>query len=200
MKRHAVRCCFVLTMFGFTYASGISAHEGEKHLPSEAVTAEGTKSDSAYVSTLPYPLDVCPVSGEDLGSMGAMVIQQYKGREVRFCCPDCQNEYEKDLEASLAALDSLIIATQKADYPLEVCVVSGDRLGGAMGDPVDYVYGNQLVRLCCEMCVDAFSEDPASHMKKLETAYETTRARRDGQEAPGPEEGSGDHSGHRHGE
>lgn len=36
-----------------------------------------------------YPLKVCPVSGEELGTMGKPVVVNHEGTKVRLCCDDC---------------------------------------------------------------------------------------------------------------
>lgn len=53
----------------------------------------------------PYPLDVCLVGGEKLGSMGKPVVLQQEGREVRFCCPACVATFKKDPGQYLKKLD-----------------------------------------------------------------------------------------------
>ncbi|HIG10528.1 MAG: hypothetical protein ABGY71_01995 [bacterium] len=57
----------------------------------------------------PYPLATCPVSGEELGSMGAAIKHLVGGREVRLCCKSCIRKIKKDpakyfvkLEADIA--------------------------------------------------------------------------------------------------
>jgi|SRR5688572_1861878 hypothetical protein len=52
-----------------------------------------------------YPLDVCVVSGEKLGSMGKPVILDHEGREVRLCCPNCIEDFKKDPGPYLRKLD-----------------------------------------------------------------------------------------------
>jgi YHS domain-containing protein len=49
---------------------------------------------------------VCPVSGEKLegGDMGEPVSLVYKGRTIRFCCPICPPQFEKDPPKYLAKL------------------------------------------------------------------------------------------------
>jgi hypothetical protein len=37
----------------------------------------------------PYPLDVCVVSGQKLGSMGEPMKFAYKGQEIKLCCQGC---------------------------------------------------------------------------------------------------------------
>ena len=44
----------------------------------------------------PYPLTVCSVSGEKLGSMGEPKRIVYEGREIKFCCPNCEKTFRKD--------------------------------------------------------------------------------------------------------
>lgn len=63
----------------------------------------------------------------------------------------------------------------KAAYPLDTCVVSGDKLEGDMGQPIDYVYKeagkpDRLVRFCCKGCVKDFKKDPAKYLKKIDDA------------------------------
>ena len=116
-----------------------------------------------------YPLDTCIVTGAELGSMGEPVVYDYKGREVRFCCAGCVKKFEEDPAGYIEKLDAAIIAAEEENYPLETCVVSGKELG-SMGEPVDYVYDNQLVRLCCAGCIKALEEHPDKYMGKLEEA------------------------------
>ena len=63
----------------------------------------------------------------------------------------------------------------KPAYPLTTCVVSGDKLGGDMGAPVDYTYKqagkpDRLVRFCCKDCIADFEKEPAKYLKKLDEA------------------------------
>jgi len=44
----------------------------------------------------PYPLDVCPVSGEKLGSMGKPPELVQDGQQVKFCCKHCIADFEKE--------------------------------------------------------------------------------------------------------
>ena len=67
-------------------------------------------------------------------------------------------------------------AEAKAAYPLETCVVSGDKLeSGDMGEPIDYIHKEEgkpdrLVRLCCKGCVRDFKKDPAKYLKLIDEA------------------------------
>jgi len=127
------------------------------------------KPDSNTTSS--YPIDYCIVSGEKLGTMDEQPVDyDFHGRQIRFCCSGCVSTFEKNPTLYTAKLDSAIIAKEKPAYPLETCVVSGEKLGGEMGAPVDYVYHNHLVRFCCNACVEEFKKDPQKYLKKIEAA------------------------------
>jgi len=114
-----------------------------------------------------YPLDHCIVSGEKLGDKP--VIQDYNGRELRFCSQNCAKEFKKDPQQYLAKLDEEIIKQQLPVYPLETCVVTGEKLD-TEGTPVNYIYKNRLVRFCCKNCIQTFEKDPTTYLKKLDDA------------------------------
>ncbi|MHC4082143.1 MAG: hypothetical protein ACYS15_13465 [Planctomycetota bacterium] len=123
----------------------------------------------AGATTDPYPLDTCPVSGGELGSMGNPVVLLHGGREVRFCCKGCIKPFEKNATEHFARIDRQIIEQQLPYYPLTTCPVSGEALG-SMGEPVDYVHNNRLVRLCCKGCLRALKKNPAPVIAKLDQA------------------------------
>ncbi len=52
----------------------------------------------------PYPLDVCIVSGNKLGSMGTPVTKVHNGQEVKFCCDPCVKKFDAKPETYLAKL------------------------------------------------------------------------------------------------
>ena len=51
-----------------------------------------------------YPLDVCLVTNEKLGSMGKIIVKIYDGQEIKFCCKSCVGKFEKDRTKYLAKL------------------------------------------------------------------------------------------------
>ncbi len=55
----------------------------------------------------PYPLNVCIVGGERLGSMGEPVSLIYQGQQVKFCCGGCQPEFEASPAKFLQKLSAL---------------------------------------------------------------------------------------------
>lgn len=127
-----------------------------------------------------YPLESCIVSGETFpSSMGEPVNVVVGNRLVRFCCAMCEPKFREDPEGYLARLDEAVLREQRETYPLDTCVVSGERLGASMGKPVDFIFANRLVRLCCNLCKADFAKDPAGYLSKLDRA-----SRGDGKAAP----------------
>ena len=59
-------------------------------------------------------------------------------------------------------------------YPLKTCIVSGEELGGDMGDPIVFVYtnngANQEIKFCCPMCKPKFLKEPDKYMKIIKAA------------------------------
>jgi hypothetical protein len=68
------------------------------------------------------------------------------------------------------------LAAAKAAYPLDTCVVSGEKLAdGEMGPPIDYVHKvegqlDRLVRFCCKDCARDFRKDPAKYLALIDAA------------------------------
>lgn len=178
--------------------------------------------------TYPYTLPDCPVGGP-LGSMGDPIVKVYDNREVRFCCAGCIGTFENDKAKYWGEIDEKVVLQQLMHYPIDTCIVTGEKLGddavnhvhnnrlvrlasadaaaafktdpkkhidaldkriietqlpgypmddcpvggplGSMGDPVNFIYMNRLVRLCCGACEDSISTEPAKYMAKLDGAY-----------------------------
>ena len=72
--------------------------------------------------------------------------------------------FHADPKAFLAKIDQQMIEQQLPSYPLDTCMVSGDKLGGDMGKPVNIIYKNRLVRFCCPDCVPDFKKEDVLHM------------------------------------
>jgi YHS domain-containing protein len=54
----------------------------------------------------------------------------------------------------------------ESGYPLETCVVSGEKLG-SMGEPFVITHEGTEVRFCCDSCLPKFKKDPAKYLAKL---------------------------------
>ena len=51
-------------------------------------------------------------------------------------------------------------------YPLDTCLVAGEKLG-EMGEPMVLVVGNQQVKLCCDSCLPELKKNTAELLAKL---------------------------------
>src|SRR5258708_2420894 len=63
--------------------------------------------------------------------------------------------------------------TEKAKakaYPLNTCIVTGEKLGGDMGEPYAFTYKGREIKMCCKDCKKDFDKNPAKFIKKLEAA------------------------------
>lgn len=76
-------------------------------------------------------------------------------------------------------------------YLLKTCVVSGDKLGGGMGDPYVFNYQGRQIKLCCKGCLTDFNKEPAKYLKKIELAEKKVKETKSATPAT-------DHSAHQH--
>jgi hypothetical protein len=85
------------------------------------------------------------------------------------------------------------VAKAVTAYPIDWCLVSGEKLG-SMGDPIVVEHAGREIKFCCQMCVDPFKADPAAYIAKLDSA--AAGLLKGPAEAPAEETG---HEGHDHG-
>ena len=69
-------------------------------------------------------------------------------------------------DAKKTGQDANGTSSSTEDYPLKVCVVSGEELGG-MGEPYVHEHNGTIVKFCCKPCLDDFNEDPDKYLAKL---------------------------------
>ncbi len=148
------------------FASAVAAARGQHDDPHAQPHEHAAAPTDKRVGD-PYPFAACPISGEQLGSMGEPVILLYEGREVRFCCDGCPEQFDKDKAAAFARLDERIIKDQAPLYPLKTSVVSGKDLPET---PYDFVYGNRLVRLADEVERATFAHHAKEYLGNLDKA------------------------------
>ena len=125
------------------------------------------KIDAAVIAAQKpiYPLKTCVMKGEDLGDDPQDVVVGTK--LVRVCCKRCAGAVKKDSTAAMAKVDAAWIEAGKKTYKLDTCPISGEKLG-SMGEPVDYLYGTHLVRLCCKSCAKKMPTEGASVVAKVD--------------------------------
>lgn len=55
-------------------------------------------------------------------------------------------------------------------YPMGTCVVSGEKLGGDMGEPLVFVHQGREIKLCCKSCRKDFDATPEKFLAKVDAA------------------------------
>jgi hypothetical protein len=97
------------------------------------------------------------------------------------------------LATSALAADAAVSSDTKSakPYPLNTCVVSGEKLGGDMGKPYVFVEQGQEVKLCCKSCLKDFKKDPAKYLKQIAEA-------KTGSKAAAPAAQAHEHTQHQH--
>ena len=60
-----------------------------------ALAADTNVTQKAAEKIKPYTLPNCIVSGEKLGEMGAPIVTNYNGQEIKFCCKNCIKDFDK---------------------------------------------------------------------------------------------------------
>ncbi|MEZ5988262.1 MAG: hypothetical protein R3F30_03915 [Planctomycetota bacterium] len=139
-----------ICLFSSLLAAQHGGHGGQGKDPVKEPAKEQPAKPAAKLEVIAsYPLKECIVSGETLGDDAVDV--EVAGRRFRLCCKDCKAKLTKDADGYVKKLDEAIRASQRADYPLTTCPISGEELGG-MGDPFELVLDGTLVRLCCGGC------------------------------------------------
>lgn len=90
----------------------------------------------------------------------------------------------KTFSSTLAILawftaSSLVIGAEgkKAKpYPLDTCVVSGEKLGAdASMKPYVFTQEGREVKLCCKSCLKDFKKDTAKYMARIEAAEKKSK-------------------------
>ncbi len=168
-----VSTLFLVAMFGMAAVpawSETGAVTGSRGADNQTTPTAVDGSTTAGVTA-----DVCVVSDEPLGSMGAPYVLEHNGRKVSLCCKGCVEQFKEDPEKYMGKVDAQIIARQGKNYASKVCVVTGRELPAGGGKEI--VVNEQLVRLCCGGCEAAVRADPDKYLS-------TPGAPRPGEQAP----------------
>lgn len=64
----------------------------------------------SFADVKPYPLNVCIVSDQNLGSMGDAIEYEYKGQMIKFCCVGCVAMFKADPDKYLNKLQEKVAA------------------------------------------------------------------------------------------
>jgi len=115
----------------------------------------------------PYLLDYDPVSKGRLGPVEKQEKRLYQGREFRFSSMDDAEAFEASPSSYIPAVDARLIRDQSDFYPLDTCLVSGEKLGGT---GVSLIYRNRLVRFSSQQHVSTFRGDTGKYIAILDQA------------------------------
>ncbi len=156
--------------------------------------------DSRFATAIKSSVDVLVEDDEDIA-----VNFIYNNRLVRLCCKNCVKKFKKDPAAYFKKIDAAIVKKQREHYPLETCVVGKGPLG-AMGEPVEIIAGNRLVRFCCAGCKPEFEKNPAKYLAMIDAGWKAKHAKvssgdheKKGHDADDQDHGKG-HDDHDHGD
>lgn len=142
----------------------------------EEPDAMHAKMDALIIKTqlAAYPLNECLVSKESFETEVENPISfVVNNRLVRVCCNHCVEEVSSYPQEYLPVLEAAYAAAQRDDYPMTTCAVSGEELG-SMGDPIEVVAGQTLVKLCCKGCVKRVHTDPMKFVAMVQAARAET--------------------------
>lgn len=156
---------------------GCGEHEAHTADSEKKPTADTADHEHATSATSdwpgdPYLLTTDAVTGESLPD--EPVILTHEGREFRFASSANQETFLKNPDQYIPAVDEQMIEAQLALYPLTTCPIAKAQLG-SMGDPIDLIYKNRLVRFCCAGCDDKFKADPDQHIAALDDAVKAAQ-------------------------
>ena len=148
----------------------------------------GWKSAPSTESMEPRPgLDrrvqrLCPVTGEELGSMGPPIPVTVKGQTIQVCCKACVNavqrnpeKYLQQVAADLSAQTRTVPANRPGSAVQRLCPVTGQALG-SMGPPIPVTVSGRTVYVCCPACVDKLRRDPAKYLRQVDSERQIDRS------------------------
>ncbi|MBI3834990.1 MAG: hypothetical protein HY287_11730 [Planctomycetes bacterium] len=115
-----------------------------------------------------YPMKTSVVSGKDLPEKPVEFV--YGNRLVRVADAAEKEAFMKDTKSFMDKLDKAAIAEQGKKYPLDTCVVSGEKFSGEMGEPKEVVLAGRLIKLCCNQCKKDLEKSPATFLAKVDAA------------------------------
>lgn len=78
----------------------------------------------------------------------------------------CGTTSQAPLASNNGSTPSTVVAGGVKPYPLDTCIVTGNKLG-SMGPVITQVYQGQQVKFCCKPCVKKFAANPAKYLADL---------------------------------
>jgi YHS domain-containing protein len=128
--------------------------------------AELKKIDEAMIKDqTPFYPGICPTCDHKLSGESYALI--YNNRLVLVCNESEKGDFMKDPRKYMEVLDKAVIEAQRPGYKLQTCPVSDEKLG-SMGEPVDIVVANRLVRMCCRGCKKDLMKETGKYLAKMD--------------------------------
>ncbi len=166
---HKLGLCALLALAPLVGLTAAQDHGGAGDEAKPTRPEVPTKPAKKVFAGEPYLLDLDVVTGESLGPLKDQVVVEYEGRELRFSSRESLKTFRAEPAGYLERIDALMIADQLPYYPIDVCMISCKPLD-SKGEPIDGLYKNRLVRLCCKSCVGKFRKDPDTYIAQLDKA------------------------------
>jgi len=66
-------------------------------------------------NVIPYPLETCLVADKKLGSMGKPHVFVHEGRQIKYCCIGCDDEFKANTAKYLKKFDDAVAANAAGD-------------------------------------------------------------------------------------
>jgi len=149
-------CCLTCGLASAVVLAEDGASEGKQEVePSKRLSYRDT-------------LTVDPL-GAPLAEVDKPIALEHQQRQLLFASEDNLAAFKTAPDKYQPKLKKRIIEQQRKTYPLTTCIVSGEDLD-SMGEPIELVHGNRLVRLCCNMCRADFADDPEKYLAKINEA------------------------------
>ena len=70
----------------------------------------GSGQKTADPNVIAYPLDTCLVADKKLGSMGKPHTFVHEGRQIKYCCIGCDDEFQANTAKYLKKFDDAVAA------------------------------------------------------------------------------------------
>ena len=131
-------------------------HNHENHQTETARKSTLTDADQLQIAVQ----KICPVSGQELGSMGEPIKIQAGEQTAFLCCKGCQGkqikaEHWKTIQARMAkAQGTCPIMEKEVDSTMKSTVVNG-----------------QQIFVCCPPCIPKIQADPQTSIQKVSASY-----------------------------
>lgn len=107
-----------------------------------------------------------------LAAVSPLAAQHHSGHADTHAAAPAASAKGKLLKVS--EVDAAWLAEARKNYPLAVCAVSEEDLGG-MGEATEWVYRakgqpDRLVKFCCDGCIEDFMDNPAAGLARIDAA------------------------------